>query len=137
MEECVGALIWFYTSPNGPEEVLAMITAADSVHLLWERPPWNCCRVEAGTLGKEGVECAASRGETGGAGCLVICQPGHMTRCSVRSEVFLLPWLPKPSPTARENGCLGQHVGWFPPLPQSRADGTAVLPKVNVFSNRH
>lgn len=38
MEECMGALIWFSTSPNGPEEVLAMITAADSILLLWEMP---------------------------------------------------------------------------------------------------
>lgn len=56
MEECVGALIWFCTSPNGPGEVLAMITAADSALLLWERPPWDCCVLEAGTLGKEGVD---------------------------------------------------------------------------------
>lgn len=34
----MGALIWFSTSPNGPEEVLAMITAADSILLLWEMP---------------------------------------------------------------------------------------------------
>lgn len=56
MEKCVGALIWFYTSPNVPEEVLAMITAAVSVLLLWERPPWDCCGLGAGTLGREGVD---------------------------------------------------------------------------------
>lgn len=85
IEECVGALIWFYTSPNGPEEVLAMITAADSVLLLWERPARDCCRLEADTLGKEGVDVLPPGERLVGQGVLVSCQPGHMMGCSVRS----------------------------------------------------
>lgn len=53
MEEGVGALILFYTGPNGPEEVLAMMTFAPLVLRLWERPPRNGCRLEAATSGSE------------------------------------------------------------------------------------
>lgn len=116
-EECAGALIWFYTSPSGPEEVLAKITAAHSTLLLWERPPWDCCGLEAGTLGKEGVDILPPGERLVGLGVSVSCQPGHVMGCSVRREVFLLPWLPKPSPTAREKGCLGKQAIWFPPPP--------------------
>ena len=111
MEEGMGALIWFYTSPNGPEEVLAMITVAHLVLLLWERPLRNCRRLEAATSGSEGADMLPLRGRLAGLGFPVRCWSDHATGCSARSEVFLLPRLPEPSPTAREGGCSGRQVG--------------------------
>lgn len=130
MEEGMGALIWFYTSPNGPEEVLAMITVAHLVLLLGERLPRNCCRLEAATSGSEGADMLPPRGRRlAGLGFPVRCRSHHATGCSVRSEVFLLPRLPEPSPTARQGGCSGRQVG-APHRPELRV--RLFLPNVNV-----
>lgn len=111
MEEGVSALIWLYTGPNGPEEVLAMTTVAHLVLLLWERPPRNDCRLEAATSGSEEADVLPPRGRLAGLGFPLRCQSNHATGCSTRSEVFLLLQLPEPYPTAREGGRPGRQVG--------------------------
>lgn len=85
----------------------------------WKLPPQEARR----------PTCCLHGGDWQGWGFPVRCQSDHTTGCSARSEVFLLPRLPEPSPTSREGGCSGGAGGCPPP---SRAVGTAFLPKVNV-----
>lgn len=111
MEGGMGALILFYTSPSGPEEVLTVTTVTHLVLLLWERPPQNYCRLEAAASGSEWAEVISPRGRLAGLGFPARCWSDHTTGCYARNGVFLLPRLPEPSPSAREGGCLGRQVG--------------------------
>lgn len=131
MEEGVGALIWFYTSPNGPEEVLAMIAVAHLVLLLWAMSPQNCCRLEAATSGSEETDMLSLRGRLAGLGFPVRCWSDHAMGCSVRSEEwgFPAPFTPWALLNSKRGRVL-KEAGGCPPQPG--ATGTALLPKVNV-----
>lgn len=112
MEGGVGALIWFYTSPSGPEEVLTVTIVTFIPFAVREAPPpENCCRLEAATSGSEWAEVMPPQGRLAGLGFPAWCRSDHTTGCYARNGVFLLPRLPEPSPSAREGGCLGRQVG--------------------------